>query len=200
MSTATVTLSPQHHGQRMSLDEFERAEGLAGFLYELHRGVIQVIDVPKPRHGYLVRDCRRQFESYAERHPDVVHAVFGSNECKLLVRETETERHPDLAIYPQPCPDLDADVWSQWIPEIVVEVVSNSSRERDYDEKPDDYFQSGVREYWIIDPGQPRLQVLTRSASDWTETRFLPGDVCETELLPGFQFDVRRLFESLTDA
>lgn len=60
MSTGTVILGPEHHGERMTLDDFELAEANAGFLYELSRGVIPAIDVPKPRHGYLVRNCRRQ--------------------------------------------------------------------------------------------------------------------------------------------
>jgi Uma2 family endonuclease len=196
MSTGTIILGPEHHGERMSLDDFERAEAHAGFLYELSRGVIQVIDVPKPRHGYLVRNCRRQLESYAERRPGVIDAVFGGSECKLLVRATETERHPDLAVYLQPCPDVDADVWSQWVPEIVVEVVSRGSRKRDYDEKPEDYFECGVREYWIIDPSESKLHVLARSATGWTEAVLCQGEVYESLLLPGFQFDLQQLFES----
>jgi len=196
MSTGTVILGPEHHGERMTLDDFERAEAHAGFLYEVSRGVIQVVDVPKPRHGYLVRNCRQQLESYAERHPGVIDAVFGGNECKLLVRGTETERHPDLAVYLQPGPDVDGDVWSQWVPEIVVEVVSTSSRKRDYDEKPEDYGQCGVGEYWIIDPSESQMHVLTQSATGWKEAAFRLGDVNESPLLPGFQFDVRQLFES----
>ncbi|MCT4606040.1 MAG: Uma2 family endonuclease [Marinisporobacter sp.] len=42
-------------------------------------------------------------------------------------------------------------------PTLVVEVVSPSSRSRDYVQKLDLYMRSGVREYWIIDPMQKKI-------------------------------------------
>ncbi|QXM06752.1 Uma2 family endonuclease [Crassaminicella indica] len=42
-------------------------------------------------------------------------------------------------------------------PILVVEVVSPSSRSRDYVQKLDLYMRSGVREYWIIDPIQKKI-------------------------------------------
>ena len=50
MSTATILIGPEHHGQRMSLEDFETAEAREGHLYELSRGVVTVIDVPGRRH------------------------------------------------------------------------------------------------------------------------------------------------------
>lgn len=44
-------------------------------------------------------------------------------------------------------------------PDLVVEVVSPSSRKRDYLIKLNKYWAAGVREYWIIDPEQEKISV-----------------------------------------
>ena len=54
MSRTMTRIGPGDHGRRMSLEEFEHAEGQEGRLYELSRGVITVVDVPKPRHLKIV--------------------------------------------------------------------------------------------------------------------------------------------------
>jgi Uma2 family endonuclease len=53
-------------------------------------------------------------------------------------------------------------VWSVWIPEIVVEVVSPSSAKRDYHDKPSEYLSFGIDEYWIVDPAKQRMTVNRR--------------------------------------
>ena len=47
----------------MSLAEFDHAEGKEGYRYELSRGVVTVMDVPKLRHGRQVDAVRRQFDA-----------------------------------------------------------------------------------------------------------------------------------------
>jgi hypothetical protein len=44
-------------------------------------------------------------------------------------------------------------LWRSWTPDLVIEVVSESSRDRDYTEKRDEYWSLGVMEYWIVDAG-----------------------------------------------
>ena len=53
-SKVTTIIRPSDQGRRMSLEEFEHAEAEGERLYELSRGVITVVDVPKPRHLKLI--------------------------------------------------------------------------------------------------------------------------------------------------
>jgi Uma2 family endonuclease len=178
----------------MSLDEFDLAEGREGFLYELSRGVITVVDVPNPRHLSQVNAIRRQVHVYDAAKPGRIHTIASGGECKILIAGLESERHPDLAIYKTPPPE--EDVWSQWIPEIVVEVVSPSSRHRDYEEKPEEYLRFGVLEYWISDVDKQELLVLRRSRGRWAERTVRPPDLYRTRLLPGFEFACGPVFEA----
>jgi Uma2 family endonuclease len=123
--------------------------------------------------------------------------IASGNECKLTILAIGSERHPDLAIYLTPPPDdEDADFWVRWVPEIVVEVVSPSSRTRDYHEKPEEYLRFGVKEYWIVDAELQTLTVLRRSRGRWAQTKVLPPEIHRTRLLPGLAFSIESVFKS----
>src|SRR5438477_9088612 len=122
MPKTTTKVGPKDAGRRMSLDEFDTAEGQPGYLYELSKGVVIVSDVPNPPHLAQLNAIRRQLAAYDLAHPNVVHAIAGGGECKLLVREEESERHPDIAVYKSPPPE--ENVWATWVPDLVIEIVS----------------------------------------------------------------------------
>jgi Uma2 family endonuclease len=188
-------IGPRDAGRRMTLDEFDLAEGQPGYLYELHKGVVSVMDVPSPRPLIQIHSTRRQFAAYDLQKPGTIHTIAGSMECKLLLAESESERHPDLAIYKTPPPE--EDVWSVWVPELVVEVVSPGSEQRDYTDKPEEYLDFGVSEYWIIDSFKQQMLVLYRSRGRFAEKVVRPGDPHTTRLLPTFQFDLAAVFSAI---
>ena len=88
------------------------------------------------------------------------------------------------------------EIWSQWVPEIVVEVVSPSSRHRDYQEKPEEYLRLGVGEYWIVDADEGLMKVLRRSRGRWVEYPVLPPAGYRTRLLPGFEFSIEAVLQA----
>lgn len=196
----TTIIRPSDQGRRMSLEEFEHAEAEGERLYELSRGVITVVDVPKSRHLKLIDSLRQQFSDPKSKNPKLIYAIAGGGECKLLIPEFKSERHPDLAIYKTPPPEVEDDheVWSRWVPEIVVEVVSPSSRQRDYEEKPEEYLRLGIGEYWIVDAEQGLMKVLRRSRGRWVELTVRPPAGYKTQLLPRFDFSIARLLEAVS--
>src|SRR5437016_4756454 len=147
MNQTLIKIGPADHGKRMSLEEFDEAEGAEGFLYELSRGVITVVHVPDPGHAYQVDELRGQLYAYRMQHPGIIRMIAAGSDCKILLSHEESERHPDIAIYKTDRPQ-GKDVWMQWVPQIVIEVVSPSSAHRDYEEKPAEYLRFGVSEYW----------------------------------------------------
>ncbi len=203
MSSKTITrVRAADHGRRMSLEEFEHAEAEDGRLFELSRGVVTMVDVPKPRHLKLFDALRRQFSAFESKHPKLIYAIAGGGECKLLIPDLESERHPDLAVYKTPPPKgrNDDEVWSQWVPEIVVEVVSASSRHRDYQEKPEEYLRLGVSEYWIVDADEGLMKVARRSRGRFVERSVRPPAGYRTRLLPGFEFSIEAVFQAVSGA
>lgn len=203
MSTVTTILKPEDHGRTMTLAEFESAEAADGALYELSRGMITVIQVPKRKHLAQVDNFRQQLSEFRATNPGLIHNLAAGQECKIPVEGLASERHPDLAVYKTAPPDdvPDNEIWAAWIPEIVIEVVSPSSAHRDYEEKPEEYLQFGIREYWIVDAEKQcvggGLTVLRRSRGRWAGWVIRPGELHKTELLPGFEFDCGAVFAAV---
>lgn len=195
MASVVTTIGPSDHGRPMSLDDFEHAEVQEGYLYELGRGVITVSDVPHPRHMAIVLAIRDQLIAHKFAHPGRIHAIAAGSECKILLADLQSERHPDLSIYKTPPPDGD-DVWSIWIPELVVEVVSPGSRERDTVEKREEYLAFGVQEYWIIDPEQGTFLALRRYRGRWREQAATTSATYTTPLFKGLSLDLTAILPS----
>ena len=86
--------------------------------------------------------------------------------------------------------------WIRGAPDLLIEVLSPSHPERDLIVKRDLYARTGVREYWIVDPSDHSVQ-----AWRLVEGRYEPsgyrreGQSLTTDLLPGFDLAVAKLFE-----
>jgi Uma2 family endonuclease len=189
MSVAT-RLGPGDHGRAMSLDEFTDAAGQPGFLYELARGVVEVIHVPELSHGSLVDAINDRLAVWRRDHPGVIHYKATGSECKLRLPGMQSERHPDLSVYLTPPPDP-ISPWDRWVPDIVIEVVSEGGEKRDYEDKRHEYLAAGVREYWIVDASKRLVLVLERVGDVFRER--VVSDLLATPLLPGFALRLAEL-------
>ncbi len=199
MAGVTLTVGPADQGRRLRLDEFAGADRQEGYLYELARGVLVVSDVPGRRHLAQLSALRRQLAAYDLAHAGRIHTLAAGSECKLLIAALESERHPDLAVYQTPPPD-DEPLWELWVPEIVLEVISPGSEQRDYAEKREEYLLFGVLEYWIFDAERRELLVLRRAGGRWRERTVRPPEVYRTRLLPGLELACGPVFEAADDA
>jgi Uma2 family endonuclease len=78
------------------------------------------------------------------------------------------------------------------VPDLLVEIVSPSSVQRDRYDKKELYARFGVREYWVADPANHALEVLTLNAGRY-ELHCLveqQGNV-NSLVLPGVEFDLK---------
>jgi len=196
--TKTKTMiGPRHHGRKMSLKAFEFTKVEDGYIYELARGYIVVSEVANFFHMRRVGLMRRRLDRYFDENPERIYEICGTMECKLVIPDWESERHPDIAVYlTAPKGPKDRTMWRTWIPDLAIEVVSEGSRDRDYTQKRDEYWTLGVKEYWIVDAELEQVIILKRGRTQWTEKTLGPADVCETKLLPGFKLPCKAIFEA----
>ncbi|SPE50098.1 conserved hypothetical protein [Verrucomicrobia bacterium] len=78
-------------------------------------------------------------------------------------------------------------------PDLTVEILSPNNTRQEIDERLKDFFESGTKLAWIIDPGAQRVEVC-RSLTQRqliASGGFLDGE----ELLPGFRYPIGDLFE-----
>jgi Uma2 family endonuclease len=83
-------------------------------------------------------------------------------------------------------------------PALIVEVVSpgTKSQERDYRYKRSEYAARGVAEYWIVDPQQSLVTVLTLVAGFYEEAVFQGGDRLISTLLPDLELTAAQVLQA----
>jgi len=152
-------------------------------------------------HALIVSMSRDSLGAYRIGHPELDLLILNGMECKLLIPDLESERHPDIAVYcARPRGPKNRTLWRRWIPALVIEVVSPESDHRDYCEKRDEYWMLGVKEYWIVDAKRAQIVMLRRGKSDWIEKRLGPDDLCTSKLLPGFTLACKPIFDAAAAA
>ena len=101
---------------------------------------------------------------------------------------------PDISVICDP--DKLTDRGCSGAPDFIVEVVSPGSRRMDYAHKVSLYLESGVREYWIVDPENKAVQVflqngggLLRLCEDYGRE-----DVAKVNVLEGCFVELSKVF------
>ncbi|MDP3178977.1 MAG: Uma2 family endonuclease, partial [Spirochaetaceae bacterium] len=69
---------------------------------------------------------------------------------------------PDIVVFCDRSKLTEAD--ARGAPDLVVEILSPSTSKKDQHEKLSLYEKHGVREYWVVDPGNRSIRVLSLSA------------------------------------
>jgi Uma2 family endonuclease len=86
----------------------------------------------------------------------------------------------------------------QGAPDLVIEIVSATHRERDLLVKKALYARFGVGEYWVVDPDNRTIEQLLQTGDIFTSRGlFSPDDTMQTELLPGLILAVAHAFDPL---
>ena len=81
--------------------------------------------------------------------------------------------------------------------DLVAEVVSPDDPNRDLIEKRADYAEAGIPEYWIVDPRDETITVLTLDGDTYVEQGvYSRGDSAASSLLVGFAADVTGVFDA----
>ena len=105
--------------------------------------------------------------------------MSGSDEVKAASAEVLTAKHVTGA------------------PELVVEIGSPGTRERDETVKRRLYERSGVSEYWVVNPDLDAIRVYRREAGQFGRAYELSagtGDVLTAPLLEGLTIPLTRVF------
>lgn len=89
--------------------------------------------------------------------------VTKNGKCQALLRKlTEDDINvvqPDLMVLCDYEKDIDASDKYKGTPTLAIEVLSPSSRSKDQVKKLDLYMESGIDEYWIVDPSNHAVVV-----------------------------------------
>ena len=123
-----------------------------GKRYEVLEGDLAVSPAPNRRHQRLVLNCVDFFRTLEQRGlGEVYTAPFD------VVLDDHNVVEPDVLFVRQERLDIVTDANVQGAPDIVVEILSPDTRDRDLTVKARLYARFGVPEYWVIDPDNQTL-------------------------------------------
>lgn len=195
-----LRIGPADHGRRMTWAEFLAAEEQEGYRYELARGVVETSDIPTPWHSRIVAELLCMAAAYDREHPGLIDYFGGGTEIRTAIPQLDLARHPDFGIVFR---ETTLDHAGDLRPVLVAEVVSPSSKKRDYQAKRRDYLDYGIPEYWIVDSLLRQVTVLVRqgegAGATWAERVFRGDDVIESPSLPGLATTVAALWQGVSD-
>jgi Uma2 family endonuclease len=77
---------------------------------------------------------------------------------------------------------------------LAAEVVSRGSIQRDYETKREEYLAYGLLEYWIVDPLERKVTVLTRRGDAWDEAVPRDDQIIRSLVLTGIATTVADLW------
>jgi Uma2 family endonuclease len=164
-----------------------------GRRHELIDGEQIVTPTPVLRHQELLGRLFLALGNYLERHP--VGEVYTAPLDVILSDHDVVQ--PDLLFVSNDRRDVLQD-WVRGAPDLVVEILSPSTRRTDEVAKRHLYDRFGVREYWVVDPEIEIVKIYRRAEAGSFVRAGEPGaesgDVLETVLLPGFSMNLRALF------
>jgi Uma2 family endonuclease len=102
-------------------------------------------------------------------------------------------REPDVCyLLPRNLGRYRTDWWDY--ADLAIEVVSPDDPNRDYVTKRADYASAGVPEYWIVDPAEEKITILSLDNGTYREVgQVRPGGVANSLAVPGFSVDFTAL-------
>lgn len=158
--------------------------------YELIEGELLVSAAPNIEHQRKAGNLFAELRSFVRQHD--LGEVFIAP-CDVVL-DPSTVLEPDILFVSKARLSIVKPACIEGAPDLVVEIESDSSRLIDRFVKRDRYAQFGVLEYWLLEPFEPRLEVLRLEQGKYKAVGvFGPGDVIESPTFPGLRLPVASL-------
>ncbi len=110
--------------------------------------------------------------------------------------EVVTVLQPDICVVCDP--NKIDDRGCAGAPDIVVEILSPGNNKKELKYKYQVYEEAGVKEYWIVMPGERALQKHILTNGKFAGSGYLfSEDKLTTDILPGFTFELKELFPEI---
>jgi Uma2 family endonuclease len=176
-----------------TVEQYVRLTDHASRLLEFTDGELELLPMPTDKHQVIIAFLYRLLFPYMDRAGGVI--LFAA--LRLHIREGKF-REPDLMLL------LDADdprrQNAYWLgADMVVEIVSADDPQRDTIVKRADYAEGRIPEYWIVNPTDETVTVLSLADGDEEyagQRVFRRGQVATSTLLPDFSVQVSAIFDA----
>ena len=154
-----------------------------GVRAELIDGQIFYMAAPKVIHQRLSGKLYRELCQYIEEHDGTCEVFFAPLGIKLA-EDGKNHLEPDVIVV---CDEKKIrEDGCYGAPDLVIEIISQSTRKRDYGIKLLKYRTEGVKEYWIVDPDRHVVMVYWFENEAMNELHGINEEI-EFHMFPGLK-------------
>jgi Uma2 family endonuclease len=170
-------------------EQYLRLTDQTNHLIEFTNGVIEVLPVPTREHQRISAYLYRMLFAATQ----VLGGIILYAPLRVQIRPG-TFREPDLVLLLDEHDPRNQDAF--WLgADLVVEIVSPDRPQRDLEEKPIDYAEAGISEYWIVNPLDHTIRVLTLADDGYRlHGNFVRGEQATSALLADLVVNVDAVF------
>jgi len=161
--------------------------------YELIEGELLMTPSPVTKHQRVSRKIEFLLEKFVTENDlgEIFHAPYD------VYLDNENVLQPDILFVSRERSHIIGEKNIQGAPDLVIEIVSESTAYRDLVQKKSLYAKYGVKEYWVVVPDNEIVEVyvLRESLYALHET-FRKGDSLDSPTFPEFHIGFTNVFES----
>ena len=159
--------------------------------YELLNGELILFPSPREIHQFILSVLHLRIGAFA-RERNLGKVYFSPFD--VVLSDTDVVQ-PDLLFISNERTEIITPDNVQGAPDLVVEILSPATAERDRTLKLDLYLKHGVQEYWLVDPEAKTIMVLLRGESRFeVEGMYGEGQTLRSPTLAGFSVALEEVF------
>ncbi|MBP7176827.1 MAG: type II toxin-antitoxin system prevent-host-death family antitoxin [Thermoclostridium sp.] len=178
---------------KLSYEDFLKLVESSDLRYEYIDGEVYLLASPVYNHQVSVSELLVIF-----------HNWFKGKKCRpltapfdvTLIKDKDNINvvQPDIIIICD-TDQVDASGKYKGVPTLAVEVLSRSTRSKDMLKKLDLFMQTGVREYWIVDPDKKEVHVYNFEKQDIADHNTYMGDMTvKSKVFCGLEVNLAEIF------
>ena len=191
---ATDIIIPQK--ERWTYEDYLHLIPPDSFGFEILRGELIVSPSPNRRHQRTVLSLGRLLDVHVNTQNlgEIFVAPF---DVVLDANSSVSENivQPDLMFISKDRLNIITDDNIRGAPDLVIEVLSDSTARYDHVEKMRTYTEFGVKEYWIIDADQKTLEAFELTGDEPVlQATMAESDVFKPKLFPGLEISLSELW------
>ncbi|OIP72045.1 MAG: hypothetical protein AUK43_04540 [Oscillatoriales cyanobacterium CG2_30_40_61] len=196
-----VTVKSELTTKPLNLAEYLNYNDGTDTRYELVNGELIPMSLGTGKHGAIIKFLERTFDAEIERMGlswTAIQSVLGIQSPRG--GRWDTVRIPDVVILPleqwRELQNKEAVITlNQPVPLLIVEVVSESTKRTDYRAKKAEYSVLEISEYWIVDPLENKVTILTLVDEWYDSLEFTGGDQIQSKTFPNLQLTAEKILQ-----
>ena len=156
--------------------------------YELIQGELVMTPSPVPKHQRISRKIEFVIEKFVTEN-DLGEIFYAP--CDVYL-DNENVVQPDILFISKERLNIIGEKNIQGAPDLVIEIISESTAYRDLVQKKKLYGKFGVKEYWIAIPGEELVEIYVLKDNTYTlHKTYGKGDAVESPYLKNLKVELK---------